>query len=254
MNLEKKQKFLTDFAFGLTVLLAVIFVIKFMLTYLFPFIIGVVIAYIVQKPAKIIAEKIKAKKELCAAILSVLIYVLIIFIFVLVVWFLISRVNYLINYLSDAVKILNTYIDKIGIFLKDLSANYNKIADSTIEKALSDALSHTVVAATSFVTNTITAIIKNTPTFFVTAIVTVVATFYISKDYDRLKSFFIGIIAPSRYNTIINIKNIFSDCILKFIFGYLLLMLVTFLELVIGLFLLNVNHFLIVSLLISFED
>ena len=44
MNLEKKQRFLIDFTFSVTVFAIIVFAFKFAFAYLAPFIIGFIIA------------------------------------------------------------------------------------------------------------------------------------------------------------------------------------------------------------------
>ncbi|MBR4973378.1 MAG: hypothetical protein IKY45_02805, partial [Clostridia bacterium] len=62
---EYKKKFLINVLY-ITTLGAIIYIaFKFLFLYFLPFVIAVLIAYLVQKPSKIICEKIKLKKELC---------------------------------------------------------------------------------------------------------------------------------------------------------------------------------------------
>lgn len=251
MNLEEKQKFLVNFAFFLTVFGITFFSLKFTFVYFSPFLIGVIIAYLMQKPAVLIASKMRLKKEKCAALLSVVTYAAVLLIFVLIGWFVIEKAGLLIDYLlgfGDVLKNISETVYKL------LSRFYTEFNSSAFEKVIADTTSNFTTKAVSIVSNIVTSIIKNIPKLFFSAIVTVVASCYIAKDYDRLKQFIKGIISEKIYKNSVIIKNIFTDCILKFLFGYLKLSALTFIELLIGFFLLGIKRFFLIALLVSFVD
>ena len=73
--MDKKKKFIVDISYFVIWLLIFYVSITVAALYLFPFLIGVIIAYFVQKPAKYFSCKLNVKKQKCAAILSVLIFI-----------------------------------------------------------------------------------------------------------------------------------------------------------------------------------
>ena len=254
MEIKEKQNFLINFGFIITWLVIIYFSLKFMLAYLFPFLIGIIISFAMQKPAAYISSKIKIKKEICAAILSVLVYVAIILFAFLFGWLLFSKINLLIDYISGQSSIFKEYAEKIYRFTENFSNYFDGGLKSTLEKMIGDTISSFRTKITAFLSNTVTSVVKNIPNFFVSTVVTVVATCYISKDYDRLKRFIMGLMKESTYKNAVVIKNIFTDCILKFILGYLLIMGITFVQLLIGFFILGIKNFLITAFLISLID
>ena len=254
MNLEEKQKFLIDFAFIITVFGIIFFSFKFAFLYLLPFLIGVIIANLVQKPAEFIFQKTKLKKEICAAVLSVMSYVAVLLLIVLLAWLIFSKTNSFIEYLSGLGGFFENATNTINQYFANFSDFFGENFSNTFEKVITDTLSGFTTKIISFISSTVTAVIKNIPAFFVTAVVTVVATCYIAKDYDRLKKFLRGIISEKVYKNIVIIKDIFTDSILKFSFGYLKLMSLTFSELLIGFFILDIKNFFIVALLVSVID
>lgn len=78
MTTENKKKFIIDLAFFLIVVAIIYVVFKFLLIYLFPFLIGLALTAIMQKPAAFISKKIKLKKGICALVLVVFSYAAII--------------------------------------------------------------------------------------------------------------------------------------------------------------------------------
>lgn len=252
MNLDEKQKFLVNFAFIVTFLFIIYFSINFAFSYLMPFLIGLIIAYFVQKPAEFIYKKTKIKKQICAAVLSVLTYVVFLILLILLVWLVVNNVDLLIEYLSGIGNFIEKLADTINQFINEFSKHFD--FKPAFENALSGTINDLVTKMVSLVSSFVTTTIKNTPKFFVSSIVTIVATCYISKDYDRLKCFFKGVISVNLYKNIVTIKKNFTDSILKFVFGYLKIAAITFFELLTAFFILRIEHFFISSLLISFID
>ena len=86
--MEKKKSFIINSIYIAVWILIIYFLITFASAYLLPFLIGIIIAHLVQKPAVFMNKKIGIKKNKCAAILSVTIYLfvsIIIFLFFLTV-------------------------------------------------------------------------------------------------------------------------------------------------------------------------
>ncbi len=254
MEIKKKQDFLINLFFIVACVFLVYFSIKFMTVYLFPFLIGVIIAYTVQRPASFASEKLKIKKEICAAVLSVLMYLAVLLLLFLVGWLLFSKVNSVIEYILKQIGVLKAYTEKINDFTHKFSNSFDDGIDTTLEKMVEDTLTNLGIKITDFLSGTVAVIIKKIPTFFISTVVTVVATCYISKDYDRLKNFLRGIIKAKTYETIATVKDIFTDCILKFVLGYLIIMLITFAELTIGFLIIGVESYLIAAFIVSLVD
>jgi sporulation integral membrane protein YtvI len=90
--------------------------------------------------------------------------------------------------------------------------------------------------------------------FVTTTVVTVVGSCYIAKDYDRFK-YSINSVLSSRIKIAINeTKVIINEKIVKLFWGYGKLLLITFGELLIGLFMLKVPNALLLSVIIALLD
>lgn len=254
MNINQKKDFLINLLFYTACIFVICFSFKFMTAYLLPFLIGLITAYSVQKPAFYISGKLKIKKQLCAAVLSVMLYFIIVLLLFLIFWFVFSKINVIIEYVLKQIGTFKSYTEKINGFTDKFSHTFDKDTVSALEKVFEDAVTNTGTKITDFISKTATLLIKRIPAIFVSVIVTVVATCYISKDYDKLKKFLKGFVKEKTYNTAVEIKNIFTDCILKFIFGYFLIMLITFVELLIGFFALGVDNYVLTAAAVSLID
>ncbi len=254
MELQNRKNFLVNFAFVIIVSGIIYFALKFMLAYLLPFMIGIFISFLMQKPAAILSKKTKIKKGICAAVLSVVSYLLVLAIFSSLLWIIISQASTFINSVTKNATSLNGVFEKINELIRCFSDNLSSDMELVVKNILTDTAGEFATKAGSFLTGIATSLVKKMPTLFISGIVTVVATCYISKDFDGLKKFFKSMVKPATYKNILTIKKILFDCCFKFLKGYLLIVGITFLELLIGLMVLGVNHFLLLAFLISLID
>ena len=247
-DLYKRKKFIINFVYSLIWVLIIFTIFKLLSVYLLPFVIGLLIAYFMQKPALITSRKIKIKKEICAAVFSLAFYVFIIAVLGLVFWLIYIKRNKIFVFFSEEGNIKN-YIDAFleKIYLSSEVSNINVLFSSEI-------INEIFLKISKFISNSFANFLKNIPDFFISSAITVVATLYISKDYDKLKKFALGMLNNKFYDKFVVVRGIFVDCVFKIIIGYLLLYAITFVELVIGLYFVGISNFFLLSLLISIVD
>lgn len=250
MNLDEKKKFIINFAYFALCTVIILLFSKIILTYLFPFFVGVFIAYAVQKPSKLLAQKFKIKKEICAAVLSVVIFVITIILIGVAGWFVYVGISKLFDYLSQNRDVLKKISDIINNLFKIDNGNYNKM----LKDFFTNFLTNIVEKAATFISSRVTGFIKKLPSFLVSSVVTVVATCYISKDFEKVKKFLKGIISAERYQKAVELKSIFLNCISKFFIGYFWIFLITFLELTLGFFALGIKNSILLALVIALFD
>ncbi|MBR5473333.1 MAG: AI-2E family transporter [Clostridia bacterium] len=254
MNLEEKKKFIINFSYFAIWTIIIFLLFKFASAYLLPFIIGVIVAYVVQKPALFISGKLNIKKQNCAAFLSVTVFGILILAMVLFGWLLYRQITNILNYIIDNMDEIENYskklFEKFDKLIKQTRGNTKNVFNNFSDKAISG----TISTISSFLSNGATLIIKNVPILIISCFVTVVSTFYIAKDYEKLIKFLKGIVGEKLYKKLINVKNIISQCFLKFTVGYFWLFVITWAELLIGFLLLGVRNFVLISLLVAFLD
>ena len=111
MILDEKKKFIINFTYFAVWAIVLYLLFKMAAVYFFPFLIGIIIAYAVQKPAVFLSQKTKIKKQNCAAVLSVVVFVAVIIFVALLCWFLYSQISNLIFYLSNHGGSIKQYIE-----------------------------------------------------------------------------------------------------------------------------------------------
>lgn len=253
MEIEKKKDFLVNISFVSVVLAITYLVLRFMLSFLLPFVIGLILSHLVQKPALKIAEKTIASKSVCASVLVTVTYI---FMITAIVFIGIWAFNMLSDFIVDdenirSIEFMLTKLQRsinniLQNFPKDFAQNISHIFTQLKEDALSRLASFVSV----FATNTA----RSVPSFLFGCLVTIVASFYIAKDYDKLFKFASGFLSKKTIENIKIIKDIIFQNVLGFTKGYVILLVITFAELLVGFWLLGVKRSVFLAVIIALVD
>ncbi len=251
---EYKKKFIINTLYLATLGTVIFVAFKFLFTYFLPFVIALLIAYLVQKPSRLISEKIKLRKELCAVILAVLGYVIFTVAIIFICYYLLVRARSFLNnseYIFSQIRVLYSEIQgRILVFSDRLSPEIT----NTVEELFAETVNNITIKITSFLSSFAANAVKKAPSFLFSSIVALVGTCYISKDFDLLIRFYKNLFGERVYLKTLKIKTIVNKNILKIAKGYLILMAITFIELAVGFYILNINHPVFLSLFVSAVD
>ncbi|MBQ4154610.1 MAG: sporulation integral membrane protein YtvI [Clostridia bacterium] len=254
MNTEAKRKFLIDFVFLAVIIAIIYFTFKFMSAYLLPFVIGILVSFIVQKPVRFINKKTKLPKSLTTIVLVVLSYFAILGVITLIAYGLYSWLYSLTKFLPGIIPEITSAIKGLGVSLSKLLDNVPQNLISTIQAIPENAISTLTNSLTSVLSSVVTKLAAATPSVLISTIVTVVASCYIAKDYDTIIEFAFKHMPQKVWSILIEVKELFTKTIFRLLRGYLLLMIITFVELSIGLALIGHKNFITLAAIISVID
>lgn len=254
MTAEYKKDFLLNVLYIASVFGIIVLISRYMLAYLFPFIIGVIVAFAVQKPARAMSLKLNIKKQICAVIFTIVLCAVFFAVISAALWALGNKLGSFIGmmpeYFANLQKALNNLKENIVGGMKNLGAGQK----STFENLFSDMVNSALSGVTQFISSFAASVIKNLPTFLVSSIVTLVASCYIAKDFDRLKKFAIGILPPVKAKKLMDIKSVLFDNWAKFIKGYAIICATTFAELSAAFLILGIKNPIIVAFVVALVD
>ncbi len=254
MEEQYKKQFVSEVIFLAVIGLIVYIFCRFLLLYLLPFVLAAILVYLLGCPARKISEHLRLRPEKIAAILLITLY----FLFLILLFFsykglialsrniLSAFPDFIIGLEEVLIGIKKNVMPLFGTNSPQLTQYFDELSASLVE----DIKSVLYAKIPSFLGDAL----SKTPSFLFSILVTVVASFYIAKDYNRLIKFFKGIIGERIYKNALRVKEIFTGSVLRLIRGYLILSGITFAELLLILFALRVKYFFIISLLISFID
>ena len=240
--------------FLLTVLVIAVIAIKYLPAVLLPFFVGIAIAYFMQKPAKFLEARLNIRKSILAVILTVCFCVLFFALLISILWILgnklFDQIQLMPRLFSDVEKSVADIKDRIFNNMHSLTLNQK----SSLEDVFSRSMQSLIKTATSFITGITTGLLKGMPSVLITGIVTVVASCYFAKDFDRLKKFSAGLLSDERIIKIVKIKDILYESTFKFLKGYLIIAAITFAELAVAFLLFNIKNPVFIAFIISIVD
>ncbi len=254
MNNDRKKKFLVYVAYISVIGGILYFILKFCLGYLLPFVIGTVLAFLVQKPASAISRKLKVKKGTAALGCVILIYLAL----VLVLLFAVSRI-YLsaadfthkapefIEKITDSAK---QFSDKIKELTYGTSGNYGEYISDTVYAFVQKLLLKVSDVISSFFTQ----FAASLPGIIFSVFVTVITGCYIAKDFELLKENTYFALGRENTHKIRKIWEITVNNVFKIIKGYLILAVIAFVQLALGFLILKINGALKAAMLTAFVD
>ncbi|WMJ90069.1 sporulation integral membrane protein YtvI [Anaerocolumna sp. MB42-C2] len=254
MNLNKQKAFLIHFAY-FSVILGIAYIsIKYFLPLLMPFVIGLIVAALLRPLIDVISGKLHLKRSFVSIFILLLFYSFIAFLATLMsarVFSFVQNIFYqLPKIYADSINpalnkaagdILNRFPD-IEIYLEDIFNSINESIFSFLTKA-----SSTVVGA-------ITGFAGQVPSILINFIFTIVSTFFFTIDYHRIAGFVLKQFSSEKRNMIILVKDNIIGTLGKFIRAYTTLIIITFLELSVGFWILKIPNPFLVAALVAFVD
>lgn len=254
MNTEARRKFLIDFAFFAVIAGIIYVVFEFLSVYLLPFVIGIAVSFLVQRPVRAIHKKTRVSKGMITVIFVIFTYFAILAA-VGLVGFLLYR------WLSDLARLLPGILPTISETISEMNASLTQVLKDmpeTVVTFLNGVPEKLIGGITTGITSLLSSAAKGAatgaPALLVSVIVTVVASCYIAKDYDVIICFAHRHVPKKAWDILIDIKELFVQNIFKILKGYLLLMLITFVELAIGLWITGQSNFIMLAAIICVVD
>ncbi len=226
--------------------------ITYLLPFLAPFAIALIVSYINEPVIKLLL-RFKISRKAAAAIsllftMSVLGFALTAGIIKIYNELTILQGNLTI-YSSDISIKINGLIDKATLFYNGLPDQVTITITKNLE-SFSQQIGFMITSVIQYVINTVTSI----PRLTVFTIVTILGTYFISSDRKSISSFFYRQLPFSWRKNIVSLKKDTFKALLGYFKAILILMGFTFIEVSIGLFILNVNYAFLIALIVGLSD
>ncbi|MGN1080766.1 MAG: sporulation integral membrane protein YtvI [Acutalibacteraceae bacterium] len=254
MSVEEKKKILINIFFAATIIALLLLGIKYLLPIIVPFVIGLIVAIILQKPVGWLTDKTKVGRSVWSTILVILLLLFAIFVIGALGFYLVNQVaafaSQLQNYIPSLTEAFRNLGDKFTLIQNRLPAT---ISDA-IEELPSKIASTVATTLTTWVTSFAVGFASGLPEFLITFIFSILAGVFITSDYNKITGFILRQFKPETRQLIIKTKKLFVDNILKMARGYLIIMVIMFAEMLIALSILRVDYVVVLSLFIAIVD
>lgn len=249
MNYEKVRKYRDVLLLIVGVLVVSYLIFKHLIIYLLPFLIGWFLAFAIRKPSLFIAKKLKMKPKIVRLLLTLIIFLVLLGVSALAVWFLSREVWALVVRIGEGDSSLEEFI--LGItssegFIGRLFGNFGMYVADAIYKVATSMLTGIGSALSGFMS----AVPKTL--FFI--LVTVISSAYFAISLEEVNAAVKRILPREAADYLVKLKNGFFSAFFKYMRSYLLLLLITFAEMLTGLFLLKAPYPLIMATVIALLD
>lgn len=234
-------------------------------TVTYPFIIALIIAYMINPLVNILEEKVRVPRYLSVFIVLILVFAVIAGLLTLLIAEIINGSNYLADNVPQHFERLITYLEQF--FASQIIPFYNQLANTfenldpgqkeTITANI-ESFASTIITSGRSVLEVILSSIPNAvgwiPTTATVIIFALLATFFISKDWVKLNNRF-STLMPTKARE--SGKSVFID-LKKALFGFikaqLTLISITAVIVLIGLLFLRVEYAITIALIIGIVD
>ncbi len=254
MGEQAKKNFIINVIFILLWAGIIVVTGKFLIEYMLPFLIALAVAAFMQKPAKILSRKTGIKKGILAALLSAVLYIALAAAISFAILKIFSLSGKALSSLSELATPASGMIERLKYVINSLLSDISPETQNAGNKIMDGMLENITKKLSAVFSSTATEIVKAAPDFLFSSIVALAASCYIAKDFDRLKAFIKGLITEKTSKALREITHILKTSVFKILVGYLILMIITFLELCIGLAILGVKKWLLLSAIIAVMD
>ena len=264
---RKNDKFIHYAAVTVTLAGAVVglyLFLKYALTIILPFVLAFFIGLAVKKPAEYISEKTKIPRSVVGVILTVILLGLLSCLTALALERLMNEASKLVLSLSsdgggEIGRVLHEVFDYISNIssrlpvlreLRDVTGNdeFWSSVDTSVVEMIRNAAKSLTARIPEFIGKAAFAL----PSVFVGAVVTLIATFYFSSGVGAKQ--ISGILPEKIKSKITGITKKMKPALVGWLRAYLTVMLLTFVELFVGLSVLRVKYAFIIALIVAFVD
>jgi len=254
MTTERKRKFLIDALYLVLIVAIAWFCLRYLAAWLLPFVIGVLVALVLQRPVACLVRKTKLPRGLWSGLL---------------VFALLGAVLVLLGFLADRIaaesagfpewlagltpQLEKAFGDMENWFAGVLDGLPNGLEDVVRESPVK-LLNAAIGSLTNFLAGFSSGLLTSVPNILLTTILSVVAACFLTSDYPRVSRFLLAQFSPEKREILRSAKRLFMESILKMLRGYFILFLLTFAELFAGFLILRLEYAAVLALLIAVLD
>ncbi len=259
----RKAANITIIIFGIVIFVWIFF--KYAAMSLMPFILAGAISALVAPAAEKISKKTKIPRKISCAVILLALFAAISALIYIAVSRLVFEAGKLLEYISQdpeaLIDTVQSFVDKLTgngsrfAFLKSIfEADAFKELGIDINELLKNALSSMLSALSSALPSAAITFVSKIPSALLFTAVFLISAFYFSFDTKTITAGFRSILPSKWQKKLPVIKEKFSKTISGYIKAYLLIMLITFLEMFVGLSLIKVNYAFILAAVIAVVD
>lgn len=223
-----------------------------------PFLIGLIIALILKPAVNLISRALRIPRKLTALILALFFYLVV---GALLILGSIKIVNYIRSIVINAPALYAAYLQptlsQLFESLENLSAWFDPNLAAYVEKAtesLTRSLSELVTGLSSGVIRSVSSTVISLPTTLLTVLLSIISTIFFSMDYELIGEYARRWLPENILRFLVQLKHILVSTVLKYIKSYLILLVITFIELTVGFLIIGIDYAVGLAALVAIID
>ena len=237
---EHRRDVLINLLYITVIIVIAVLAIRYLVLWMMPFIFAFIVATILQRPLKWLVKKTKVSKKFFSVVLLVMIILLIATVVAFIAWRVVIGVTVFFNGKDNIQMIQDSIMNvtqSVQALIHQLSYTLSPEAVESLNSAVTNIsgtfinlLGKAFTGAATFAVDFTTKL----PMMLVGFIIWVIASIFLSIDYDKVINFAMRQI-PERHVDLVNdTRSLCSNTVFKLLRAYMLLMSITFVELCIG--------------------
>lgn len=252
------------FCWSIFVLIGFLFF-NYLFGYAIPFLLAWGIAYLIYPFACELSAKTKISRKACSFALILLLLLIILLLLFLTVNRLAFELQKLVEYMTNNSEKIANYFEEIFAFFASIGEKLpiiNKLQDSdlianitkNINSIFSSIWESLLEALGTAIPNLAASIVTTLPDVLFVSLITVISCFYFAMDIDLIHKKIKEILPQRAAAYIRKFKNQMGNGLKKYFRAYLIIFIITFVELFVGFLILGIDYSFVLALLISFID
>jgi len=258
MDIKRKREILIQSAYYLMIIFFVIALFKYVLPIILPFVLGFIIAYLFQPLVTKISQKTRVKRTWVSFIVLLIFYIVL---WTIITWFGFEIVLFTRTFLTRMPELYNQYLVPMlsGFFewLKSILLGIDPQLVSSVQeysKQILDSLGAMISSISIGAVSLLSGFATKIPLFVVNFFITIIASFFIAYNYQNVRRFIYQQFQPKTQVLIQDFKTSLNMVLKKYILSQFVILTLTFVELSIGLTILNVRQSVLIAFLIAVLD
>ncbi len=214
------------------------------------------VSVLIHSLAERTAQRIKLPKKLLAALYLILLLLLLGVVVFFTVNRLLRELRELAAWMEENREMMEQKIDEVSGSVENFFSRFpiGNAAENGETPSLGVSVDAMISELIQTAVATLGGVLRATPKAIVTLVVTVMACFYLSMDYEGLRDRLISLLPEERRAGADRFRKKASVAVRRYLRAYLLLLLLTFVEVFVGLLILGKSYAFLLALLIALVD
>ncbi|MBP1930305.1 sporulation integral membrane protein YtvI [Ammoniphilus resinae] len=252
--------------FVLAIIYLSIKVLQFVTPLIYPFILGFIIAIMINRPVNWIQKRANIPRWISVSIVLVIVILLVLGSITLLITQVVIEIGHLITvmplYIQDAVnylkhlitkEIITNFYDRIQLLYSSLDESYKTTIEENIGAALSKIAQTGTYLVNSFLKG-LQSFLTSLPNTATVLVISTLASFFISKDFYKMKHKISSLVPPAVKDRSVRVLSDLKSALFGFVKAQFTLVSITGFIIIIGLLILRVDYAFTIGIIAGILD